>query len=157
MHPVNTILVPTDFSPASRLALRYACQVADVFGAALHIIHVVDNPFAPAASSEMYAALPADYLEEVDRFTRAELEAQLTREEKARYSAVFVMRLGAPARQILDYLNEHGDIDLIVMATAGRGSVARFMLGSVADKIVRAAPCPVLTLHQPDRDAGTAA
>ena len=67
-------------------------------------------------------ALPADYLEDVDRLTRAELEAQLTREEKARYSAVFVMRLGAPARQILDYLKEHGDIDLIVMATAGRGS-----------------------------------
>jgi len=155
MHPVNTILVPTDFSPASRLALRYACQVADVFGAALHIIHVVDNPFAPADSSEMYAALPPEYLEEVDRLTRAELEAQLTSEEKARYSAVFVMRLGAPARQILDYLNEQRAIDLVVMATAGRGGVARFMLGSVADKIVRAAPCPVLTLHQPDRDACT--
>ena len=57
------------------------------------------------------------------------------------------MRMGVPAPEILRYIQEHGAIDLVVMATAGRGGVARLFMGSVADKIVRAAPCPVLTMH----------
>ena len=155
MEPIKVILVPTDFSPSSGRALRYACSVADAFGASLHIIHVLENPFVPAAYNEMYLPPPGDYLEELGRRRRAELEAQLTAEEKRKYSAVFVMRVGAPAQEILAYLNEQGAIDLVVMATAGRGGVARLMMGSVADKLVRSAPCPVLTLHPPDRaDAG---
>jgi nucleotide-binding universal stress UspA family protein len=67
--------------------------------------------------------------------------------EKARYRATLVLRKGAPAQEILAYLREHDDIDLIVMATHGRGGVARLMMGSVADKIVRAAPCPVVTIR----------
>lgn len=154
MPPVKIILVPTDFSPASKRALRYACSLADACSASLHIIHVLENPFTQAAFSEMYAPPPGDFLEELERRTRAELQAQLTPEEKAQYSAVFILRGGAPAHEILEYLNEQGAIDLVVMATAGRGGVARLMMGSVADKIVRAAPCPVLTIH-PKEDAET--
>ena len=69
---------------------------------------------------------------------------------RVKYCAVFVLRMGEPARQILEYLKEQPAIDLVVMATAGRGGVARLMMGSVADTIVRAAPCPVLTIHPPD-------
>lgn len=154
MPPVTIILVPTDFSPASKRALRYACSLADALGASLHIIHVLDILVPPPGYPEMYAALPGDYLEEMGRRARVELEAQLTGDEKQRYAAVFVMRAGSPAREILDYLREQGTIDLVVMATAGRGGVARLMMGSVADKIVRAAPCPVLTIH-PQEDAET--
>lgn len=155
MQLIKTILVPMDFSAASKRALRYACDVADAVGASLHIIHVLENPFAPGAFMETYTP-PGDYLENLDRQARAELEAQLTTEEKAQYSAVLILRLGAPAQEILQYLKEHGAIDLVVMATAGRGGVARLLMGSVADKIVRAAPCPVLTLHPQDRaDAGS--
>jgi nucleotide-binding universal stress UspA family protein len=156
MQPVKIILVPIDFSPASRRALRYACNVANVFDASLHIIHVLENPFTHAAFSEMYAPPPGDFLEELERRTRSALEAQLTTEEKAKHSAVFILRAGAPAQEILEYLNEQSAIDLVVMATAGRGGVARLMMGSVADKIVRAAPCPVLTLPPDERaDAGS--
>jgi len=153
MVPVNRILVPTDFSPASKQALRYACNLADVFGSAVTIINVLENPFARIASSEMSGPPPVQFLEELERRSRGELEAQLTAEEKAKYSATFILRTGAPAHEILDYLNEPGGIDLVVMATAGRGGVARLMMGSVAEKIVRAAPCPVLTLHPFDRVA----
>lgn len=155
MQAIKIILVPMDFSAASKRALRYACNVADAFGASLHILHVMENPFAPGAVMEMYAPPPGDYLEDLDRRARAELAAQLTTEETAKYSAVFILRVGAPAHQILEYLKEHGAIDLVVMATAGRGGVARLMMGSVADKIVRAAPCPVLTLHSDRADAGS--
>ena len=149
MTPIKTILVPTDFSPASKRAVRYACKLADTCGASLHVMHVLENPFTQAPFSEMYAPPPDDFLAERERRTRAELEAQLTPEEKAKYSAAFILREGAPAQAILEYLNEQRDIDLVVMATAGRGGVARLMMGSIADKIVRAAPCPVLTIHPP--------
>ena len=56
------------------------------------------------------------------------------------------------ATEILDYVRNHGAIDLIVIATGGRGAVSRLMLGSVTDKIVRKAPCPVLTVHPHDRE-----
>jgi universal stress protein A len=154
MPPVTSILVPTDFSPASKRALRYACNLAKACSASLDVIHVLENPFTRAAFSEMYGPLQGDVLEELERRTRAELQAQLTLEERAKYSAVFILRAGVPAHEILDYLNEQRAIDLVVMATAGRGGIGRLMMGSVADKIVRAAPCPVLTVH-PKEDAET--
>lgn len=147
MQPIKIILVPTDFSPASKRALRYACNLAEATGASLQIMHVMENPYLPNAFEGYYAPLPGEFLEDLDRRTRAELEAQLTADEKTKYSPVFVLRMGSPAHEILEYLNDQDAIDLVVMATAGRGGVARLMMGSVADKVVRAAPCPVLTLH----------
>lgn len=108
MKSIKIILVPTDFSPASRQALRYACNVADAFGASLHIIHVLDLLLPPPGYAELYAPPPGDYLEEMGRRARAELEAQLTSEEKTRYSATLVMRAGSPGREILEYLKEQG-------------------------------------------------
>lgn len=157
MATIKTILVPTDFSPASDQALRYARQLADVFGASLHLLHVVENPFAPGAFMELYTPPPGDYVGALERDARTRLETLLTDEEKTRYSAVLTTRTGAPAHEILEYLESHGGIDLVVMATAGRGGVARLMMGSVADRMVRSAPCPVLTLHPHDaerRDSG---
>jgi nucleotide-binding universal stress UspA family protein len=156
MQAVTSILVPTDFSPGSTRALTYAIQLADAFGASLHMIHVLDDASAMAGYLEMYAP-PGGYMEAVARRAGVELEAQLTPEQKARYSAALSVRTGRPANEILAYLAEHPEIDLVVMATAGRGGVAGFMMGSVTDRVVRAALCPVLTLHPRDHvvtDAG---
>ena len=153
MQAIKIILVPTDFSAASKRALRYACKLADATGASIHLIHVMDNRYVPSVLPGHFAPLPAGFLEELDQRTRAELESQLTPEEKAKYCVEFVLRMGPPAHEILEYLNDQEAIDLVVMATAGRGGVARLMMGSVADKIVRAAPCPVLTLHPPEHVA----
>ena len=153
MQPVKIILVPTDFSPASKQALEYACNLADMLDASLHIIHVLEDPFTSGAFSG-YAPPSENFLEELARRARAELESQLTGEDKAKYAALFVLRIGSPAREILEYVKEQGAIDLVVLATAGRAGVARLMMASVADKIVRGAPCPVLTLHPPDRATG---
>ena len=148
MQAVNSILVPVDFSAGSKHALTYALQLADTLDASLHVIHVLDDSFALAGYLETYAG---DYIETAARQAGAELEAVLTPEQKARYSPALAARIGKPATEILAYLAEHREIDLVVMATAGRGRVARFMMGSVTDKVVRAAPCPVLTLHPHDR------
>ena len=147
MAGIKKILVPTDFSDASKESLRYACTLADALHASLHIIHVNQNPYVSGGVLEFYS-LPQDFFQEIERATARDLEALLTAEEKTKYGAVVVRRTGAAAHEILDYLHEQGDIDLVVMATHGRGGAARLMMGSVADKVVRAAPCPVLTIRR---------
>jgi nucleotide-binding universal stress UspA family protein len=146
MAGIKKILVPTDFSEASKESLRYACELADALDASLHIIHVNQNPYVSGGLLEVHV-LPPDFFEEIDRATSRDLEALLTAEEKTKYRAVLLRRTGAAAYEILDYLREQADFDLVVMATHGRGGAARLMMGSVADKIVRAAPCPVLTIR----------
>ena len=146
MTPIKNILVPVDFSDASKQALRYACTIADAFGASLHVLHAAENPYLPGGYMEFYAP-PPEFFERAEQDARRTLEDTLTEEEKIRYRAVLVDCTGVPAHEILNYLRDQGNIDLVVMSTHGRGGVARLMMGSVADKVVRAAPCPVLTLR----------
>jgi nucleotide-binding universal stress UspA family protein len=146
MAAIKNILVPTDFSEASRQALRYACNLADTVGASLHLLHVTENPYFTSGYMEVYAP-PPEYFAQVEQQARKGLEEALTPVERQRTRATLVRRTGSPATEILRYLRERDDIDLVVMATHGRGAVARLMMGSVADKVVRAAPCPVLTIR----------
>ena len=152
---VKNILVPTDFSAASEAAVRYAYELALALGARLHVLHVLENPFAPGAFMEMYSPPPSDYFTELERQSDQKLRASLTEEQKARTGAVLTNRLGVPSSEILDRLDEEPRIDLVVMATHGRGGVARLVMGSVTDKVIRAAPCPVLTLREYPVAAGT--
>ena len=147
MKPITTILVPTDFSDGSGEALDYARGVAAALGASLRLIHVVEtlSPYGPYP--EVYAALPADYLDTLDKTARTRLEGLLTPEETRAHNAEFITRVGMPAHEILGYLAAHSEVGLVIMATAGRTGLARFVMGSVADKIVRGAPCPVMTVH----------
>ena len=154
MTDLNKILVPTDFSEASAAALQYACALADATHAELCVLHTVDHPYPLNVHTDFYCP-PEVLLEHCDREARARLEAQLTAAQKERYHAALELRHGNPARQILQYLYEHAAVHLVVMATHGRGGVARLMKGSVADQIVRLAPCPVVTVRVPDaRDRG---
>lgn len=146
--PIKNILVPTDFSAGSEEAVRYAFDLAVSVGATLHILHVLENPFAPGAFMEMYAPPPADYFQDFERRAEERLRTSLTPEQKAQVPVVMSTRTGLPAGEILDRLGEEPAIDLVVMATHGRGSVARLVMGSVTDKIVRSAPCPVLTMRE---------
>ena len=149
MPAIKKILVPTDFSAAADHALRYACFLADTLHASLCIVHVLENQYLPGGYMEYYAP-PPEYYEQVEREGRKKLEGLLTPDEQARYRTTLVQRTGGAAHEILQYAREQGDIDLIVMASHGRGGVARLMMGSVAVKIVRSAPCPVLTIRGPE-------
>jgi len=146
--PVSNILVPTDFSEGSREAVRYAHDLAVRLGATLHVMHVVENPFAPGAFMDMYTPPSPDYFLEIERQAEARLHASLSADDKARCPVVMLSRMGVPANEILLRAEEQPRIDLIVMATHGRSGVARLVMGSVADKIIRGAPCPVLTMRQ---------
>jgi nucleotide-binding universal stress UspA family protein len=145
---VKNILVPTDFSAGSKEAVRYAFDLATALGATLHVLHVLENPFAPGAFMEMYTPPSPEYFVDMERQAEEKLRAALTADEKARVHAVMTTRLGVPASEILDRLHEDPPVDLVVMATHGRGGVARFVMGSVTDKIIRGAPCPVVTIRE---------
>jgi len=148
MSAVTTILVPLDFSEASHAALRYACRLADRLQASVHLLHVVEPPVVPSGYVEVYVPSP-ELLERFEEEGRRLLQDALTPDEQAKYHAMLVQRRGQPATEILDYAVGHGRVDLIVMATHGHGGVRRLLLGSVTDRVVRSAPCPVLTLRDP--------
>jgi nucleotide-binding universal stress UspA family protein len=133
----NRILVPTDFSDASDVALAYGRRLADQFGAALHLIHVAENPFLRATSADRRTIedAPARWLQ--DRLTDA---------DRQRGATAIVKQSDEPAKEILQHAKS-ADIDLIIVGTHGRTGLPRMVLGSVAEAVVRGAPCPVLTVH----------
>jgi universal stress protein A len=144
------ILVPTDFSAASNAALALAKRIAATSGASLHLLHVLEDPFAAAAyAAEVYAPPPAGLRESWLERAKALLDAELTPDERANFRSTQLVVFGTPARNIVDDAAANG-IDLIVMGTHGRGGVQHLLMGSVAERVVRTAPCPVLTV----RDTG---
>jgi nucleotide-binding universal stress UspA family protein len=131
------ILVPTDFGAQSEVALAYGRALANQFGAALHLIHVSPNPFlhAVAANRRSIEEAPAGWLQD-----------RLTDDDRRRGAVAVVEQSDEPANEILQYAKS-ADIELIIIGTHGRKGLARVVLGSVAEAVVRAAPCPVLTVH----------
>jgi nucleotide-binding universal stress UspA family protein len=149
MTAPKTILVPTDFSDTAHAALAYAKMLADAFGSALHVVHVAQYRLTTAPLMEpspAAAELLSQVRDEIDRDARRRLNAQLTEPEQKKFRARTELRWGAPAVEIEDYARRH-ETDLIAMGTHGRGMVAGVLLGSVADKLLRRAPCPVLVVR----------
>jgi nucleotide-binding universal stress UspA family protein len=139
---MRNVLVPLDFSDVSEAALAYARNLARTFGARLHVMHVMENDFLRPMASD-----PHVHAEAMERH----LAGKLTDHDRQALHAVTVMRKSdAPAEEIVKYANSE-DIDLIVMGTHGRKGVAHFFVGSVAEHVVRSAPCPVLTMR-PERE-----
>jgi nucleotide-binding universal stress UspA family protein len=145
----KTILVPTDFSDTAHAALAYAKMLADAFGSALHVVHVAQDPLTCAPLMEpspAAAELLSEVRDEIERDAKMRLDSLLTAPEQKAFYAGSELRWGAPSVEIEDYARKH-EIDLIVMGTHGRGVVAGVLLGSVADKLLRRAPCPVLVVR----------
>lgn len=143
MITLSNILVPTDFGETSELAVAHARTFATWSAARVHLLHVVPHP-AAFLPSEALAVLP-NLVEDMERDARRRLDLVVFEAPPAK-SVQRVVRVGAPAREILGYAETEG-IDLIVMGTHGRGAIAQLLLGSVAEHVVRHAPCPVLTVR----------
>ncbi|WP_436903723.1 universal stress protein [Halovenus halobia] len=138
----DEILVPTDGSDGVEQALDHAGAIADNFDARLHTIHVVQTP----GTSE---TLDEEFADTLDRLEQAGEQAIETAREHARQAGHDIettLTEGAPEAEIRRYIDEH-DIDLVVMATAGRTGSAREMLGSVTEDVVRSTAAPVLTVN----------
>jgi nucleotide-binding universal stress UspA family protein len=149
MPTIKKVLFATDFSEASDAALEYATAMAGAFHATLHVLHVLEDLAAHAWTTEVYvAALPGVH-EEMERQARERLEQLLTPEQRAEYSVVLALRSGSPFVEVVRYARDEG-MDLIVLGTHGRGAIAHMLLGSVAERVVRKAHCPVVTVRQPE-------
>ncbi|UCC29759.1 MAG: universal stress protein [Phycisphaerales bacterium] len=146
------ILFPTDFSDLSRAALRHARELVEAFEANLHCLHVVDDAYqywsAMGPESIPVGPPPEDLLElartRMDQF-RGEHLAGLKKEP------ITHVTMGRPFAEIIAYAREN-EICLIVMGTHGRGAFAHVLLGSTTEKVVRKAPCAVMTVRAPDHD-----
>jgi universal stress protein A len=142
MTAAKSILVPTDFSETSDVALHYAIFMAQALGAQLSLLHV------PGRTGENFEAnFPVGRFETA---ARERLSALLSEEEIARLRPEYALRIGTPADEIVRYADAR-DVDLIVMGTHGRSGVAHLLMGSVAEHVVRTAPCPVLLVRRPKR------
>ena len=141
----KTILVATDFSQTSEHALEYARALATSFGGTLHLLHVVPDPVIASAWSEAYAY----DLTALGERLRLDAERRLAEKvQTIRDVAVTAEALvGRPATIIALTAAERG-ADLIVMGTHGRSGVTHLFMGSVAERVVRSAPCPVLTVRE---------
>jgi nucleotide-binding universal stress UspA family protein len=150
MLALKNILVATDFSEPSGVALAYGRDLARNYGARLHVMHVVEDVML-RYSSEVGLALPT-LQEDLVKAARRELEKRLTDEDRQQLAAIAVIDTRANvAEAICAYAKEHA-IDLIITGTHGRGAVQHFLVGSVAERVVRFASCPVLTVHAHERD-----
>jgi nucleotide-binding universal stress UspA family protein len=151
MIDLHRILVPTDFSKHSENALSYAAAFAEKFGAELHLLHVVQDLalFIPEAVT---AAPPiAPPVEQLTAAVREALDRVIMQHQLKRFGVQSEVREGNPFYEIIRYAKEK-DIDLIIMGTHGHTGLIHVLLGSVAEKIVRKAPCPVLTVRHPEHE-----
>ena len=134
------ILFPTDFSTSSDAALKYATTLAKDMGAKLAIVHVVEPPAAYGAG-EMYYGIPNPDLPALQKM----LEAVKPTDPAVPCEHRLVT--GEPAREVVELAKAEG-VDLIVMGTHGRTGLGRLLMGSVAEAVVRRAPCPVFTFKE---------
>ena len=152
MMTLKNVLVATDFSEASDAALTYGRTLARTFGATLHVLHVTENVYLRSFGSEAYVPAVPDLQAEVDEAARKQLDALVIDNDGSGPATRKVLRTAnAPAREITEYASAEG-IDLVVMGTHGRGGVAHLLMGSVAERVVRTAPCPVLTVRHPEHE-----
>ena len=151
MIKLKNILVATDFSEPSDSALEYGRALALNFAARLHVLHVVEIPTLSAGTdgAAFDFGLMRESLEEDARLKLGDLLGPDVGQPPAVTTAV--RTAPSPAMVIADYARE-SNIDLIVMGTHGRGLLGHIFMGSVAERVVRIAPCPVLTLRNPEHE-----
>lgn len=150
---MKRILVPLDFSANSTRALDYAYALARKFGAALHLVHVCEVPSMMTGSMDAYAIAYTDWSQRLGEEAERELEKLRPRLAGVKVSTEVLF--GNPARAITTAAHTD-DADLIVMGTHGHGPVMHMVMGNVAERVVRTADCPVMTIRGP-RDAETGA
>ena len=142
---IKRILLPTDFSNRSATATKYACELATKFDAELHLLHTLESHLVSTPDFGMGLDLPK-YIIESRKAAEKSLTSVLDTQWSAGRKVVHAVIEGSPKAEIIRYAREH-DIDLIVLATHGRSGLAHVIIGSVAESVVRTAPCPVLTVR----------
>jgi len=144
---IKKVLVPIDFSDYSKSALKYAVNFAKSFNADIILIYVVEPIIYPPDFSMGQIAMPSINTEWDDR-AKDELQKLAKNEIAGVASVKTIIKTGKPFVEIIETAKEE-NVDLIIIATHGHSGVEHILFGSTAEKVVRKAPCPVLTLREP--------
>lgn len=144
MIPPKTILVPTDFSEAAQTALDYAADLAEKLGSKVHVVHAFELPLVGFPDGTM--TITAEMAARITVAAQKALDDAVAKHKKRRVELLTSLVQGDPRDAVLTKANEIG-ADLIVMGTHGRRGIARALIGSVAESVVRTSPIPVLTLR----------
>ena len=150
MIALKNILVATDFSEPSVVALDYGRDLARSYAAALHVMHVIED--VPALYGPEIGFAMADVERNIEAGVRRDLDAALAPRDRDTLDVrTTITRAPNVSRAITEYA-QHNAIDLIIVGTHGRNAFHRFLIGSVAERVMRTAPCPVLTVRAHERD-----
>jgi len=147
MEPIKKILVPIDFSDYSKRALRYAIDFSKHFNSEIILVSVIEPMIYPADFSMGQVAIPAtdqNLTERIENELKSLEENEIGNQVKSKR----IIKSGKPFYEIVETAREE-DVDLIIIATHGHTGVEHLLFGSTAEKVVRKAPCPVLTLREP--------
>jgi len=142
---IQHVVVPTDLSEYADYALTYAIKLAQKFRASLTLLHVIDT--TPLGVAGWETRLPPSHLQDLETSIAQGMEALLGRIHDAGLQGEIAIVHGMPFQKIIDTTKDKG-VDLIVMGTHGRTGLTHVLIGSVAEKVVRLAPCPVLVTRQ---------
>ena len=147
MEEIKKILVPIDFSDYSKKALQYSVQFAKSFGANISLIYVIERAVYPADFSMGQIAVPAADMDLHER-AKEELKNLAASEISGDVGVEIILKTGKPYVEIIEAATDI-DADLIIIATHGHTGIEHLLFGSTAERVVRKAPCPVLTLREP--------
>ena len=151
MIKLKKILYPTDFSESSLEALKYAVSFARDFKARLVLMHVVNEKIFSEGLSLPRVAAPEALAEEMAAEAGRQLKVLIPADERQGLDWEMVIRSGMPFLEIIRFARENA-VDLIVIGTHGRSGVDHIIFGSTAEKVVRKAPCPVLSVKPPQHE-----
>ena len=150
MVVLKNVLVATDFSEPSVVAMAYGRDLARSYGAALHVLHVVEDVLI-RYGPEVGIISPSVQVD-LEATARRDLDATITDDDRGTLKVVSAVEThGSIPNGIVDYAKRQ-QIDLIVVGTHGRGAMKQLLMGSVAERVVRTAPCPVLAVRERERD-----
>ena len=146
MPTIRRVLVPVDFSDTAKHALAYGADIAKNFGAELELLHVYQLPMVTLPDGAVLAS--AEYISRLTASIQTELDRLAATAKELGVSVKTKLLEGAPHECIVKTATD-GKADMIVIGTHGRTGLTRLLLGSVAERVVRTAECPVLTVHAP--------
>jgi nucleotide-binding universal stress UspA family protein len=147
---LKRILVPVDFSRTSEAALLYGAAMTKVFEASIHLLHVVET-IAGAEPLELQIDARKPIEDAIQAKALEDLQRLLSAEDQTQLRAEFAVEWGSPLVEIVRYAKAQS-IDLVVMGTHGRSGIKHVIIGSVAENVVRSAPCPVMTVRHPEHE-----
>jgi nucleotide-binding universal stress UspA family protein len=151
MIVLKNILVPIDFEQESLQALSYGRELARQFHASVHMLHVVGDLFSLRGGTEGTLTAFPRLLGTFEQIAGKQLEMLIPIDDRKPGAKTVVVTSAVPAHAIVAYARD-AQVDLIVMGTHGRGGTSGALMGSVAERVVRTAPCPVLTVRCPEHE-----